>query len=251
LAQMALPPPPPPHPGHEGKAKEYAAARRKIHYKHIEQQVQALAQPRVATIFALPTWQAKQDAVDELFESIEFQLRDAEPILQGHPKFGAWVELALETYLKQVQAQDNKQQLQDGGDAETDASTTEEKDEDDAEKDVTQLYPTQQDDDQALPIFMDCYDASTPDAEKLMVPTILAPLQPHPRDGPGRMVEEWELSAHQTTKRILLRQSTRQIARTLLEHKTSRIFVSGRRGVGKVSLCLWSCKIAEGCSLCH
>ena len=81
------------------------------------------------------------------------------------------------------------------------------------------------------PIFIDCYDPTEPDE---MVPSILSPLKPHPRDGPGRMVEEWQLAAHKKTKRILVRAATRTIAKTLEEKEASRIFVHGRRGVGKV-----------------
>ena len=81
---------------------------------------------------------------------------------------------------------------------------------------------------------MDCYNPDDDNAEETVVPEILHPLKPHPQDGPGRMVEEWEMSAHNTSKRILLRQCTRSIARTLENNDSSRIYVHGRKGVGKV-----------------
>ena len=80
---------------------------------------------------------------------------------------------------------------------------------------------------------MDLYDKE--DGPEKVVPTILHPLRPHPRDGPGRMVEEWELAAHKETKRIMLRQCTQKIAQTLTEFPTSRVYVHGRKGTGKVS----------------
>jgi small subunit ribosomal protein S29 len=47
------------------------------------------------------------------------------------------------------------------------------------------------------------------------------------------MVEEWQLSAHDTAKRIMLRQCTRTVARTLAENKSSRIYIHGSEGTGK------------------
>jgi hypothetical protein len=56
--------------------------------------------------------------------------------------------------------------------------------------------------------------------------------------GSGRMVEEWELAALKTTKRIMLRQCTRDMAQLLnkasMEHSCAKIFVTGRQGMGKV-----------------
>lgn len=56
------------------------------------------------------------------------------------------------------------------------------------------------------------------------------------------MVEEWELAAHRTSKRILLRQSTREAARLMAEasdgssrSRSKRILIHGRQGVGKTA----------------
>ena len=179
-----------------------------------------MAEPKVAEIVAIPDWDDKQDAVDELFESIEEEISKKEEILGKHPLFGKWVERALEEYLQSV-----RKGTSGGALDETPK---------DANNDVD-----------SVPVFMDCYN--TKDGEKQMVPTILSPLKPHKKDGPGRMVEEWELSAHKKTKRILLRQCTRSIAQTLEENESSRIFVHGRKGVGKVRgffniLCSCACR---------
>lgn len=223
LASLPLPPPPFPHPAH-GQAKEYAVMRRQAHQEYIKQKVLKLAEPKASRILNLPSWQEKQDAVDELFESVEFELRDAEPVLQGHPKFGLWVERALESYLKGIAKRDHGSRS-----LSTDAPSSEAEV---SEPAVASAYPSSEEDQNSVPMFMDCY--SSDDADEQMVPNILTPLKPHHNMGPGRMVEEWELSAHSTTKRIMLRQSTREIARALQESECARVFVSGRRGVGKV-----------------
>ena len=62
------------------------------------------------------------------------------------------------------------------------------------------------DDENAHPIFMDLFDKE--EGPGVIVPKVLHPLKPHPHDGPGHMVEEWELSAHKVTKCILLQQCT-------------------------------------------
>ena len=198
LANISLPAEACPHPG-LGQTKEYAAYRKDYHYKYIEGRVFDIAPPKVDRIVKLKTWQDKQDAVDELFESVEEQLKNEEEILGLHPHFPSWIVKAVEAYLTKVQSGD--------------------------------LKPSIAKESEVEPVFMDCYDQIEPDE---MVPSILSPLKPHPREGPGRMVEEWQLAAHKKTKRILVRAATRTIAKTLEEKEASRIFVHGRRGVGKV-----------------
>ena len=52
------------------------------------------------------------------------------------------------------------------------------------------------------------------------------------------MVEEWQLAANKDTKRIMMRDATREIAEKVVEAEegkgATRVFVSGKRGVGKV-----------------
>lgn len=223
LATLPLPPPPAPHPA-LGGAKEYGKQRKKYIHAIIYDKVVAVTKPRIPAILKLPTWQDKQDAIDELYESVEAQLKEQEDIFGRNPNFGTWVETALEQYLRSVDAE-NQQGKEDtakdmpdiGGNV---SKTAEEED------------AAVMDDENAEPIFMDLFDKE--DGPGLIVPKILHPLRPHAHDGPGRMVEEWELSAHKETKRILLRQCTRQIAQALNDNTTSRVYVHGRNGVGKV-----------------
>jgi len=213
LATLSLPPEACPHPG-LGQTKEYAAYRKQYYYNYIQSKVFDLIPSRVEKISKLKTWEEKQNEVDELFESVEEQLRKEEEILGLHPHFGGWVSKAIEEYLSQVQKGELKPST-----TSTNKRTT---------VDTTTTTTTTPD---MVPIFMDCFDEKEPDE---MVPSILSPLKPHPRDGPGRMVEEWQLAAHKKTKRILLRPATQTIAKTLEKKEASRIFVHGRRGVGKV-----------------
>lgn len=208
LSKISLPPPPPPHPS--AAAKEYAALRRQQQYKYILGRVAALAKDQVASIEKLETWEEKQNAVDELFESIEFTLKKKELVLGCHPKFPMWVEQAIEEYLESVQRPESEDDIVE--------KTQEERDE------------------EALPIFMELFDRSDIEGDSApTVPKILHPLQPHPKDGDGRMVEEWEISAHDEARRIMLRQSTREVARILCQNTSPRVYVNGAKGVGKTA----------------
>ena len=202
MAGLSLPDPACPHPG-LGQAKAYAKYRSRKHQEYISGKVRGMAKDRVESIMNLSDWDDKQDAIDELFESIQKELKENEDILGLHPHFGMWVERGLEAYLRSVNA--------------TGGTSSESSDESIGMN--------------STPVFMDCYDAK--DGEDVVVPSLLSPLQPHPHDGPGRMVEEWELSAHKKTKRILIRSATKSIARILCDNKAPRIFVHGRKGVGK------------------
>lgn len=195
--------------------------RKKHIYDTIYNKVGAVAAPKIPAILKLPTWNAKQDAIDELYETVETQLKAQEDILGRSPYFGTWVEQALEHYLRGVDTQNRSTP-----ESETDSAGSENVTSDDKDAEI--------DDEEADPVFMDLYNKE--DGPKTMVPKVLHPLRPHPRDGPGRMVEEWELSAHKETKRIMLRQSTRKIAQVLTETPSSRIYVHGRNGIGKVRL---------------
>ncbi|KAL3770268.1 hypothetical protein ACHAW5_002673 [Stephanodiscus triporus] len=102
------------------------------------------------------------------------------------------------------------------------------------------------------------------------VPNLLYPLNVHPKDGVGRMVEEWQLAANKETKRIMMRDAMREIASIVIGATTAgapaafsgtasavdgsddlpdddddvarvpttgaaRVFVTGKRGVGKTA----------------
>jgi hypothetical protein len=297
LAKLSLPPPPAPHPA-LGGAKEYAKQRKKYLQSVVYDKVVAVTKPRIPAILKLATWDDKQNAIDELYETVESQLKDQEDILGRNPNFGTWVEKALEEYLKSVDAEILKKEQDTAKDMSTvgseadegsgpqdddiaaDAAETVEEEEDadegsgpeddDIAADAAETVEEEEnadkgsgpeddgiaeddniaadaaatveeeedvvDDANADPIFMDLYNEE--DGAEAIVPKILHPLKPHARDGPGRMVEEWELSAHKETKRILLRQCTRQIARALEDNTSSRVYVHGRNGVGKVSVAI-------------
>jgi hypothetical protein len=290
LANLPLPPPPPPHPGH-GEAPAYASHRKSYIFKQIYEKVQELAKPRIDSILKLSDWNEKQDEIDELFESIEFELKESETILGKHPMFGEWVESALERYLQSVEQKErNKttQRLLDSAKSMAAAKLSEIVEKPDATwkekrealeelagtlevelrkedrdlarhpqfdilvKRALKRYAREAGvegdggdgedgsalrqsapDDMATPVFMDLYDPD--DGPSVVVPKILHPLAPHSRDGPGRMVEEWELAAHKQTKRVMLRQCTRQMARILSDNDSSRIVVTGQQGVGKTA----------------
>ncbi|KAL7567026.1 hypothetical protein ACA910_019949 [Epithemia clementina (nom. ined.)] len=101
LSQLPLPLPVYKNPGH-GYTKEYTGHRRRMIYNKVLAGVRAKAKPRVEQIQTLPTWEEKQIAVDKLFEEIEAELKKEEVILGRQPKFGEWVEQALEEYLIEV-----------------------------------------------------------------------------------------------------------------------------------------------------
>jgi len=220
LAALELPPPPLPHPG-LGLAKAYALQRKRRQYEYVLKQVNQQVRrttgsgdDRIKAIEAMEDWDDKQDAVDELFEELESELRDREPILGKHPQFGYWVERALEECLRRRQQSSDEEK----GSAVTAADT-------------------------AAPLFVDLFNPAEDSDEdhSKAAPKIVHPLQsessPH-KDSVGRMVEEWELAAHKRTKRIMLRQCTKRIAAAVLEGASgpsSRILVSGRQGVGKTA----------------
>ena len=65
------------------------------------------------------------------------------------------------------------------------------------------------------------------------IPNLLRPIQPHPKDGSGRMIEEWELCANENTRRIMGRQCFQKIAKRLLSEDGKSVYVTGRQGSGK------------------
>jgi hypothetical protein len=106
------------------------------------------------------------------------------------------------------------------------------------------------------PVFMDIANVKNPPNSDFLaksndagIPNLIYPLNVHHREGVGRMVEEWELAANKETKRIMMRDAMKAIATKIVdatnccgkavsdsEKGAARVFVTGKRGVGKVSV---------------
>jgi Mitochondrial ribosomal death-associated protein 3 len=242
MAQISLPPSAPPHPTENHP--QHALRRKETHYRHIRAQVEPLAQSKLDHIKTLATWEEKQDEIDDLFESVEFALKEKETVLGRHPNFGNWVETALHDYLESVQNRDiegSKKGKQDtekertGKDNEMNNTELKTLTSQDKATEMGAVQSIADTNSEEIPIFIDLFEGQeTGD----VVPTILHPLKPHPKHGPGRMVEEWELAAHQQTKRIMLRQATTEIAQIMNSEPSYRVYINGDAGVGKTSVLL-------------
>lgn len=185
--------------------------------------MQQFAEPHVEKILNLNDWDAKQKAVDELFEQVHEELKKSDsdddyvPIVIGsQPNFPILVEQALEKYLRKV-VRDEKVSFDVEGKGNA------------HEEEKVNL------DEVAVPIFMDLMKAKDPSLDENGIPKLLHPLTTHKRDGTGRMVEEWELAANVKTRRIMIRQCTRDIAQAIDQCNGSRVFVTGRKGAGKTA----------------
>jgi hypothetical protein len=234
MTTLSLPLPPPPNPTQHMKA--YALSRKRTIQKYIYQRVVEHADPKIHSILKLHDWDAKQDAIDILYEQVEFQMKDQEEILGKQPNFGILVEKALETYLKNVQ-RNLKQRA--GIDSKTNGTSTQETTNATGNVENVQLTPEQvkieqrKKDDVALPLFIDCYDSRTGgDKDDEPVPKILIPMKGSIPLKPmiGRMIEEWELAAHKTTKRIMIRHCTRTIAQAIVDATTTASTVTTTNG---------------------
>lgn len=208
------------------KTKTYAAYRKSQQFAAVKDCVQVLAKDRVAALLEKASgsedMSVYQETVDALFENMQEEAK-ADPsmdILSKHPNFPKWVDRGLEEYLRSAQQEARNDTATEASEAKSEETT-----------DATTFKEN-------TPVFMDCYTASEADESGVgpMVPKILTPLGPHRHGGPGRMVEEWELSAHATSKRIMLRESTQTVAGLLQEAPDSKIYVHGKQGVGKSAL---------------
>ena len=268
LANIALPPPPPPSPG-QGRSRagrtgnvEYGKWRAVQLENHIAQKVKQKAEPQIQKILALESWDDKQEAIDELFERVEAELGEEESVLKLHPRFGEWVETSLEKYLEQVANADDSSksntmapiaeepdssESSESSSSEGSSSSDSSDDSEDDEHNVAFERITAEDDENAVPVFVDLYDPNDEceedppdkpdDVSRICnIPKILHPLAISPTEKTGRMVEEWQISAHPTAKRIMLRQCTRDVARMLTENKSSRVYLHGREGTGKTAV---------------
>ena len=275
MAGLVLPASLPSHPG-DGNPGEYAGHRRREMSRRLKLAVQVTIHDDLKKILEMKSWEDKQDAVDEMYETIEERVREKEPIMGQLPDFAGMVEKELEGILRMVQSR-----LKGASAAEKQASASEEGDDKDEEK--AKPEPTKVDDsvldvmdskkEKPVPVFMDLLkiggkksksgkddDADT-DTEKgdavlseflsgsndKGVPNLIYPLNVHPHDGTGRMVEEWELAAKKGTKRIMMRSVMREVAEKIVEacnccdgdvkdekKGSARVLVTGKNGNGKV-----------------
>lgn len=272
MSSLNLPPSLPSHPGH-GTPSIHAKARKKFLTKRLHTAIQISVADDLVNILSLKSWEEKQEAVDALFEVIEERVREKEPILAQLPDFKERVEDGLEQVLRMVQSRAKgakKTTPSAGEDASDDgeSSSPAELAKDDLENAVDVMGVKKE---PAVPVFMDLLKAAkgtkqpaSDDSEKESstkqslsdfftksndsdVPNLVFPLNVHHAEGIGRMVEEWQLAANKETKRIMIRDGMKQIASKIVaaanccsgdveEEKkgAARVFVTGKRGVGKV-----------------
>jgi len=234
LAKLKLPKPAVHHPA-LGNPKPYLKHRKDQIYKRIYDAVVAIAEPKMEKILSLENWDDKQDAIDDLFEQIHDEIKYKEmnsggngdsnseddheymtTVLGSQPNFPKLVERALENYLKVVSKNEK---------AQSDGTPS----------------PNAKAENSIEPIFLDIMKVEGSTLDENGVPKLIHPIKPHRKDGPGRMLEEWELSAKEDTKRILCRQCISEIAQYVVQTQGkdteagSRVYVTGRQGAGKTA----------------
>ncbi len=239
--QIKLPPPPPVLPSADPKA--YVKHRKQTEKQRIYTRVSQLAKDRVEEIILIADSHEKQYAVDELFESIEQQMRQEEGDLlvkrstkvrrKSAPpaKFEMMVEHALTEYLQEINRGEEKAWEEAKSEGEVKASTSVE------ETDSTINEQDGTDTPSIIPLFADFTKATK---KNLFAVSGTA----------GQLKEEWEMAALKSSHRIMLRQCMSDMAKEMwekvvVEEKPFKIFVQGRKGVGKVrdphSMFRWVC----------
>ena len=225
LQAIRLPPPPPVLPSADPKA--YVQHRKHAERHRIYTRVSELAKDRVEEILRILDSNDKQNAVDELFESIEQQMRDEEGVLlvqrptkvrrkRAPPaKFEMMVEYALTEYLQEI----NKREEQKWNIAKKEQVVPTAKEEEVGTLVVEEAV--------AKPLFVDFTKSTKKDL--LFAVTGAA----------GQIKEEWSLAALKSSQRVMLRKCMSDMAKEILEkvdveQKPFKIFVQGRKGVGKV-----------------
>lgn len=261
LSELNLPPSLSSHPGH-GSPKTYAIHRKKQIRSRLRMAIQLSIHDDLQKILQMESWSDKQEAVDDLFEVIEDRVREREPVLGKQPDFGIMVENGLEQVLRMVQSRmrGTATKVDDDTDntdttADEEAATTNK----DKEEDILDVAGANVE--ELVPVFMDISNVKNPpnsaflsESNEAGVPNLIYPLNVHHREGVGRMVEEWELAANKETKRIMMRDATKAIASKIVGAANccdtavsdnvkgaARVLVTGKRGVGKVSVFFSRC----------
>jgi len=232
LATLPLPPPQPQHPAY-GRPGPYMKHRKQKIFNCIQKAVSDFAETHIERILSLNDWNEKQDAIDDLFEQVQVAIKNGKDgddymsvILGSQPNFPHMLEKSLEEYLRYV-VKKEKEMFVSKIEVNHDSPPTNDS------KGDTNL------DQDSLPIFLDLMRVNGSTLDMNGVPKLLYPLKHHSKDGPGRMLEEWELAANEDTKRLMARQCIRDVARKLVacQGKESsegcRVYLKGRMGVGK------------------
>ena len=268
LSELNLPPSLPSHPGH-GSPKTYAIHRKKQIRSRLRMAIQLSIHDDLQKILQMESWSDKQEAVDDLFEVIEDRVREREPVLGKLPDFGTMVENGLEQVLRMVQSRMRGTATKADDDTDnTDTTADEEAATTNKDKEVDILDVAGANAEELVPVFMDISNVKNPpnsaflsESNEAGVPNLIYPLNVHHREGVGRMVEEWELAANKETKRIMMRDATKAIASKIVGAANccdtavsdnmkgaARVLVTGKRGVGKVSVFLAGVYSAIYCS---
>jgi len=290
MSRLELPEQLPPHPG-SGNPAKYATFRKRQQQKKLHMSIQLAIHDDLQRILGMVSWEEKQEAVDDLFEVVEERVREREPVMAKLPDFSNLVEVGLQKVLGMVQERMQGAAKEGANDAVAENAADGESKEG-SEVNSAAVAPKQDVEEVIdamgvnkvvpAPIFMDILaatrqvehrgnsnnddedSAETPSNNKPSilkffsesndddVPNLLYPLNIHHRDGTGRMVEEWQLTANKDTKRIMMRDAMREIASKVVESANccsdgddesgvekkkgaARVFVSGERVVGKTA----------------
>lgn len=235
--QKSLPTSYPPHPA-LGSPKSYTKYRNMITNRRIYEVVSRIAQPKMESILSIADMNSKQEAIDKLFEYIHNFLCckksnsrkkssfmnniipiDQLSIWKSHPEFPLKVEKNIEEFLKNF---NKTEKINPSASFHIDRANK------DAKKSGIH---------EPSPFFIDFLKEPECQLDENNIPTFLHPLTVSPKDSVGRMVEEWNLSSHQETKRIMMRECMSSVANEL-QKKThdSLVYVHGVKGVGKTTL---------------
>mmetsp|Transcript_29788 Transcript_29788/g.43354 ORF Transcript_29788/g.43354 Transcript_29788/m.43354 type:complete len:730 (+) Transcript_29788:27-2216(+) len=240
LSTLPLPSPPPVHPAHNHRrnTKIYGKYRKDYNASQVANTLTSVlnVKTHIDPILLMQTWQEKQIAVDQLYENMYDAVKEKEDILKNHPKFREWVEAAVERHLTAVVEQQQKE-----GDEESTDSTKE-------NEPVVPVFMELANSTFAggepkyKPIEAEIVDIKKANDKVVVVPPILYPLplsHTEHKDKFGRMSEEWELTADDERRRIMMRSCMSDIASVVeqgcKEEGGKRVFVHGKRGVGKTA----------------
>ena len=141
--KTSLPNPPPPHPATNSKAyARYAVRRMK---DQIASAIPSIANSRLQSILATSNEnvEEQQVAIDELYEYIEYVLRERFPVMAAHPSFPKWTEIATRAHLihvnENLKTNVNSLDLFDSdsnSNSDSDSDSSSESDSDDADADA-------------------------------------------------------------------------------------------------------------------